>query len=101
MGLGTKLSRLSRMSGDELLTRVRQELGKRADVLQTRLGSPIEVSVGPPTETKTSFFFRPSEVAAIAKAVAARDPQGVAELIAQADKICAHRFSLLGYEDLD
>ena len=73
------LARLVRMRPNELRTRVQQALSKR-------LGRPAPCRLQPVTGPAPVFFDLP-----------AAPP----DLIAKADRICAHRFDLLGYEALD
>ena len=88
------------MSGDEFATRSRQEIGKRVDGLLARVGH--DFSETPKASTsKPKFFFAPEDVAAILAALKERLPGEYNSIVPRAEKICAHRFDLLGYHDLD
>ncbi|MFZ0815689.1 MAG: alginate lyase family protein [Candidatus Sulfotelmatobacter sp.] len=94
--------RLADMSRAELHDRLRQEFAKRTDGLLSRGGygfaqnsshsSPIQAG---------NFFFSADSVDAILALLRQRVPGQVEEIIDQAEKICRHRFDLLGYENLD
>ena len=47
------------------------------------------------------FFFTPASIKSNVELLRQRLPQQVAQIIRRADKICRHRFDLLGFEDLD
>jgi hypothetical protein len=100
MSLRNKLGRLTKMSSRELLTRADQEIAKRTDVWRYRFGRPFEILISG-RQVESVFFFHPSEVAGRVAAIAARLPEETAELIAYADRICEHKFDLLGYRELD
>ncbi len=90
------------MSPHELYMRLRQAASGRADAWRHRLGRPPTQparSSGAPARGK--FFFAPSDAQTLAREWAARSPQAVEQLVARAQKIAQHRFSLLGYEDLN
>ena len=88
------------MSADELQERLRQHIGARADVVRYHagLGFPVHLRVA---ESPGRFFFDPFQVAEICRALQERMPQQVESVVARAEKICQHRFDLLGYSNLD
>ena len=88
------------MSGDEFVTRSRQELGKRVDGVLARVGknfseTPRAIS------SKPSFFFDSEAVPSILAILKQRFPREHGQIVARAERICEHRFDLLGYRDLD
>ncbi len=89
------------MSGDELRTRVAQEISKRIDLVRYRAGYRF---TGPPLGAATrspKFFFSPDQLVGRAALLRKYLPSEVEQIIVDADDICRHRFSLLGYEKLD
>ncbi|MGH9591572.1 MAG: heparinase II/III family protein, partial [Bryobacteraceae bacterium] len=93
--------RLGRMGPHEIYTRLRQSASSRRDELRYRMGLP---AAQPALGGKTApgqFFFEPADVAGLARAWAARSPAEVARVVDRARRIASHRFTLLGYRDLD
>jgi Heparinase II/III-like protein/Heparinase II/III N-terminus len=95
-----RLRRLKSMSGDELLTRSRQEAGKRID---RALGlARWKFSEKPlPSEAAPHFFFDDKQVPEILALLQQRVPDEYSQIVPRAERICAHRFDLLGYQGLD
>lgn len=90
------------MSWDELRTRMAQAAAKRLDYATYRLGVR---SAGPrvaPCIERAKFFFRTDTDEAAQRAALLRRhlPQEADAIIREADHICRHEFSLLGYEDV-
>jgi hypothetical protein len=90
------------MSWDEKRTRARQVLSQRWDAAVyyagiRRRGDRPRLNVSP----EPSFFFRSAEIPQLAALLSQRLPTVAEEIVQQADRICRHRFDLLGYEDLD
>ena len=96
-----KLARISRMNGDELFTRLAQELNKRADLLRHQLGLPSHAIRLHALSTEGQFFFDRGMAAPRAELLRQHLPTEAAALVNEADEICAHRFRLLGFENLD
>jgi hypothetical protein len=95
--------RLFSMSSREIGDRARQEICKRTDWWRYRLGG---LKPGSPLPQKrvdaaASFFFAPQQVPQIVALLRERLPKEVDGILASAEKICAHRFDLLGYQNLD
>src|ERR1700689_2894337 len=94
--------RLARMDRGELRVRVRQEVNKRQDrLLSSRefdFTSPLQ---GVSSLKRDGFFFRPDSIGSVLDLLRERLPGQVEQIIQQAEKICRHRFDLLGYEGLD
>jgi len=98
----SRWSRLAAMNRQELTDRTREELGKRWDALRYHLGSNFAIDhlkLQPRTSSK--FFFGSADVSSLVMRLRERLPQETAQIIERAERICRHRFDLLGYEDLD
>jgi hypothetical protein len=94
--------RLAQMDRVELRDRARQELGKRQDGILSRLGFDFaRNAVNPVTSKRGNFFFGPDSIDSIFGLLRQRLPGQAEQIVRQAEKICQHRFDLLGYENLD
>lgn len=89
------------MGWDELYVRTCQEIAKRWDLLLPRIAVPImpdrsicEASLS------DGFFFKPDELPGILAMLRERLPGHCEQTIERADRICEHRFDLLGHEDI-
>jgi Heparinase II/III-like protein/Heparinase II/III N-terminus len=92
----------SRVTWDEFKTRCAQELAKRRDALQHALGMPFGSPIdGASAGASARFFFDPADIAACVDLIGRQVPDRAASTIQRAKRICAHRFDLLGYQDLD
>ena len=90
------------MDGEELRDRLRQEFSKRQDGILFRLGFDFTGgSKRLPTVTRGNFVFGTDSIGSILAILRQRAPQQTEEIIRRAEKICQHRFDLLGYENLD
>ena len=92
------------MSRGELWTRTQQGFFKRWDSLfsQSQLRSPKDV---PATWVKDNdmprFFFDSEDIPDLVNLLRGLLPEQALRITRQADRICQHRFDLLGYENLD
>jgi hypothetical protein len=94
--------RLARMDRQELRHRVRQELGKRQDGILSLLGFDFARNARSSLPAgKGTFFFNRDSIDALIALLRQRVPGQAERIVQQAEKICQHRFDLLGYEDLD
>lgn len=94
--------RLAAMSWDELSTRARQEVAKRWDVARYRLGVPWSRNgAGGLAGAAPRFFFEPEDLPGITALLRGRFSREAEEILDQAERICRHRFDLLGYLDLE
>jgi len=98
--------RLMQMSRKELIFRGRQFAWNRCEAI--RCGLRLESSPdAAPNQRPNSFvpaprfFFSTAELPLLTKVIQTRLPQVAQETIEWADRICGHRFNLLGYRDLD
>lgn len=94
-----RLRRILSMSGNEFVTRARQEVGKRIDGALARAGRDFSVTPQA-TTSKPKFFFESEEVPAILELLKQRLPREYSEIVPRAERICEHRFDLLAYHDL-
>jgi Heparinase II/III-like protein/Heparinase II/III N-terminus len=95
------LTRLSQTGWDELKTRGGQELHKRFDLAQYRVGLQRPSDGLAPAGSWRTFFISPDEMTRRVSLLKQNLPAEVEKIIREADDICRHRFSLLGYENLD
>jgi hypothetical protein len=90
------------MSPHEIRTRSAQELYKRWDIARYRLGLPVHATISNPrSQAPPRFFFAPADVPDILALWRRVLPDDVERTVDAADRICRHRFDLLGYEGLD
>jgi hypothetical protein len=95
-------ARFAAMDRREIIERSSQEIFKRADALRSRLGLDfVAAAAGAELSQPGRFFFSPAAIDSILDTLRQRLPEQVAQIKAQADKVCHHRFDLLGYENLD
>ncbi len=97
-----RLRRFQRMDRAEIAVRSQQFATARADWLRYRSGHVFE-GRGQDLDVRPlgQFFFAPTEVPAVCAVLQRALPTQAAEIVSQAQKLCAHRFDLLGYSDLN
>jgi Heparinase II/III-like protein/Heparinase II/III N-terminus len=94
--------RLLSMGPDELRERLRQQLTARSDLWRYRLGagfSPKRQSGGACKQPR--FFFSGDNIPRLCALLRERLPSQAEQIVRSAERVCQHRFDLLGYEDLD
>jgi len=96
-----RLGRLRTMSGEELFDRARQHLTARVDAFRCARGHDLAGELPHALVAKGRFFFASSEAEALCAILKQQFPTAAADIVARAERVCAHRFDLLGYEDLD
>ena len=97
-----RLSRLASMSREEFADRLRQQVTARSDVLRHKLGVAVQQELRVEgLQQKPCFFFSPEAVPSLCSLLKQRLPGSVETILQQAERICGHRFDLLGYEGLD
>ncbi len=95
-------TRLASMDRQELAGRLRRALTVRVDAVRFRLGADFAAGmVGSPARQPPRFFFMPEEVLRLCALLKRRLPAQVEQIVRRAERICQHRFDLLGYEGLD
>jgi hypothetical protein len=97
------IRKLWRMDRRELLDRGRQEVDKRADAVLATWGYDFAraASAGSTLSQTGRFFFRSEDLDSLLHLIRQRLPAEAGEIVARANRLCSHRFDLLGYEDLD
>src|ERR1700694_5934219 len=96
-----RLRRLAAMDRQELVDRLRQYVTARADLLRYRGGNALDDATITEAEPTGHFFFTPGDVPSLCALLKLSFPSGAENIALLAEKICRHRFDLLGYEDLD
>jgi hypothetical protein len=94
--------RLLSMGPDELRERLRQQLTARSDLWRYRLGvgfTPEQQTDGAGKQPR--FFFSGDKIPRLCSLLRERLPSQAEAIIRSAERVCQHRFDLLGYEDLD
>ncbi len=90
------------MSSKELGDRLRQQAAARLDLLRYRAGMSFEPSLASPSApSQARFFFAADDVPGLCERIKQIFPAEAADIVARAERICQHRFDLLGYRDLD
>jgi hypothetical protein len=93
-------ARLKSMTADELLDRTRQQVGARIDACRYRMGLEVPVDIRR-SQSRPQFFFALEDVNRICDLLKRRLPQQADDIVHRADRICEHRFDVLGYENVD
>jgi hypothetical protein len=94
--------RLQSASAEELRDHLRRYAYARADALRYRMGGEFPVTLrNAAGEVEPSFFFAGNQIPPIVEVLKRRKPAQVEEILSRAERICRHRFDLLGYRDLD
>jgi len=94
--------RVLAMDRAEIADRVRQQTTARLDVLRFKAGAdfaPRMQSVGSGTQPR--FFFSPEQVPGLCTKLRQLFPGQAEQIVERAERICEHRFDLLGYEAVD
>lgn len=94
--------RLLAIDGAEAADRVRQEVQSHLDFIRYKTGADF----APPMQAAQSdaqvrFFFAPEAVSRLCSRLAELFPDTSKQVIQRADRICDHKFDLLGYESVD
>lgn len=93
---------MKNMKGAEFADRLRQRANARFDLLQHKMGATFEPSaLGTTPPSPPSFFFSPAEVPLLCSRLRERFPKETDQIVERAERICKHRFDLLGYRDID
>ncbi len=100
--LTRRVTRLKSMSRAEVVDRIRQHVTARVDAWRYQRGHVfVEALQGDRVKPNGHFFFGSCEVSTLCDILQQRFPTQVREMVARAEQICAHRFDLLGYRDLE
>ena len=96
------LGRVASMDSAELTDRIRQQVQKRADAILFGLGiAPSRREINAREVASRRFFFQSEKIPQYLNLLRERMPQQTEAIVKTAEKICQHRFDLLGYQDLD
>lgn len=94
--------RLERASRDEVQTRLVQEVAKRCDLALHWLGVSFEADhLNEFRQPSAQFFFSPEEIPELVSFLKKRFATDVEQILERAERICRHRFDLLGYNGLE
>jgi len=91
------------MDWEEVRVRAGQEFHKQSDLLMHRMGvhaGAIRLNTDSAAR-RGQFFFSATEIPERTVLLRKHLPDEAAEILHDADEICAHRFRLLGYEHLE
>lgn len=90
------------MSSREIAERLRQQITSRVDGWRYRIGFPIEARLAESSAAgkQPQFFFSERAIDGLCALIRERFPHEKEKIVQQAEKICAHKFDLLGYTDL-
>lgn len=90
------------MGPDELRERLRQQLMAREDLWRYRLGAGFTAKTHTRgVDEQPRFFFASDQVPRLCSLLRERLPAQAEQIVRRAERICQHRFDLLGYEELD
>lgn len=93
--------RVRSMGAAEITHRVRQHATARLDWVRYKLGSDFSPDLASTPTAQPRFFFAPQDVPALCSSLRELFPETVDQIVKRADRICQHRFDLLGYEGVD
>jgi hypothetical protein len=96
-----RFNRLAALDRREVFDRARQYLTARVDVLRFGNHRAFEETTVEPEAPLGRFFFAPTDLPSLFAALRKDFPSQADEIIQRAERICQHRFDLLGYEHLD
>jgi hypothetical protein len=94
--------RVLAMDREEILERLRQRLTARLDLVRYQAGADFAPGLNErASSSKPRFFFSPEAVPGRCRKLRQLFPETAQQIIERAERICEHRFDLLGYRDLD
>jgi len=99
--LGKAWKRLGSLTWDELSCRGSQEINKRLDFARYRMGDGFDGFEMARESREAHYFFPPAGVPKLIAEMQKRFPAEAEQTITYAERICQHRFDLLGYEGID
>src|SRR6516162_541984 len=97
------IRKIASMSRAELAFRTRQEVQKRVDAIMFGFlrVNPFRNWISEQKIGSKAFFFRSQDIPQRVNLLRTRMPDQAELIVKRSEKICCHRFDLLGYEDLD
>ena len=93
--------RLRSMEPAEIADRVRQHGTARIDWMRYKAGADFAPQLADAASAQPQFFFSPQAVPALCSKLRELFPETAEQIVQRAERICQHRFDLLGYESLD
>jgi uncharacterized heparinase superfamily protein len=95
--------RVRAMSREEIADRLRQQTTARLDWWRYQAGmSPTSrLRSAPLSQAQPHFFFLPDAVPQLCARLRQLFPKETEQIVRRAEKVCQHRFDLMGYTDLD
>ena len=93
--------RLRSMERTEIADRIRQQATARLDWVRYKAGRDFAPQLVEKVSTQPHFFFSPGSVPALCSRLRELFPETAEQIVHRAERICQHRFDLLGYEALD
>ncbi|HXJ85581.1 MAG TPA: alginate lyase family protein [Candidatus Binatia bacterium] len=89
------------MRPSEIGDRLRQHAEAHFDWLRYGLGAEFTPQLAEAPETTPRFFFSPGQVSGRCSKLRELFPEIAGQIIRRAERICEHRFDLLGYDAVD
>jgi len=93
--------RVLSMDGAEIVDRLRQHATARLDWVRYKLGSDFSPEIANAPQGQPRFFFSPEDVPRLCSRLRELLPETAEQIVHRAERICEHRFDLLGYEAVD
>ena len=101
-GLKRVYRRVRAMDRTEIADRIRQQATARFDLVRYKTGGDFAPRMlSTVTGAQPRFFFTPEAVPELCARLRDLFPETVKQIIERAERICEHRFDLLGYDDVD
>ncbi len=103
IGLGEwndRYRRMMAMGPKEIADRLRQQTAARLDFLRYKVGLGFESRLNA-SRTDSYFFFPADAIPRLCSRLRELFPRESDQIFERAERICKHRFDLLGYRDLD
>jgi hypothetical protein len=94
--------RVLEMDRAEIVDRIRQQATARLDVLRYKAGADFAPRMSPAvTGPQPRFFFSPDAVPGLCSKLRQLFPDTAEQIVERAERICEHRFDLLGFDAVD
>lgn len=93
--------RMRSMEAAEIADRVRQQATARLDWLRYKAGADFAPQVTGAPAGQPRFFFSPEDVPHLCSRLRELFPDTAEQIVQRSERICEHRFDLLGYEAVD
>src|SRR6266576_1044520 len=93
--------RVRSMGVAEVTDRLRQYATARLDWVRYKVGSDFFPEITTVPQGQPRFFFSPEDVPHLCSRLRELFPETAEQIVRRADRICEHRFDLLGYEAVD